>query len=215
MGGFGLFRYLKEKRGRQVSSVIESDREGVVEVIFEGDNNKITVNQNVYKLSQDSQIIGAVKEVLRPALSPDIDKIEFTRGNSRIETVEKAEAEVIIAYEAIANISASMVSIEPQIVDARLTIYSPVFDENSKTWKFIYGGQRVKVDISELGIAEDVLRRGAIRIGDAYVVKLQIGEHKTEKGFRNDYKAICFTQFLPAQSGSQTSLLDLLDPDES
>jgi hypothetical protein len=207
MGGFGLLRYLKEKRGRKPESVVVSDKTGTVEVKFAGDNNKVVINQNVYALSEDKTIISAVKNILRPVLSPDISSVAFMRRGQCVERIDRPQATEIIAMEQPDSLD-DTADIKPQVVDARLTIYAPVFDEKSKVWKFIYGDRPISVDISESGISDDVFARGTMRIGDAYLVKLEIAEHKTEKGYRNSYRALAVTKFLPAPHGFQLPLTD-------
>lgn len=217
IGAFGLFKYLKEKRGRKPDSVQFSDKEGTVELQFDaGQNNKIekiVINQHVYQLSQDRSVIASVKGVLQPTQSPGISAVEFREHGRLIETVHKKEAAEIIARELI-DTEPDSTGLKPQVIDARLTIYSPVFDQDSRMWKFIYGGRVVRVDIHDSGIAEDVMRRGAISIGDAYLVKLEITEHKTENGYRNTYRALSWSQFLPASPGSAQGILDLIERSE-
>ena len=94
--------------------------------------------------------------------------------------------------------------------DARLAIYSPVFDQQSKLWIFRYDGRVIAVDISNSGIVEDVFRRGEITIGVAYLVRLEVTEQKPEKGqYRNNCRAISFNQFLPANFVKQMQLSNL------
>ncbi len=203
LGGFGLFEYLKEKKGRSIESFETSDKDGTIKLKFEGDNNSITITQNVYQLSQDHTVIAAAKSVLQPTQTHGISSVDFKEKGRTITSISKSEATEIITKE-IPLALTSESQLAPQIIDARLIIYAPVFNQGSKVWRFIYSDRIIQVDISDSGIAEDLLRRGGLQIGDAYFVKLEITEIQTEKGkFRNHYRAISFSQFLPAQKGTQ------------
>ena len=213
IGGFGLFAYWKEKRGRPIESIETSDKDGTVKLTFKGDNNSVTVNQYVYQLSQDQTVVASAKSVLLPTQSPGISSVDFKSKGRNITSITKSEAAEIISNETSA-IPLEDTQLAPQVIDARLTIYAPVFSQESHIWKFVYGGKIISVDISNSGIAEDLLRRGEVKIGDAYLVKLEVTEHQTDKGsFRNRYHAISYSQFLPAKIGVQMQLTNLEDND--
>jgi len=210
-GAVGLITYLRKKRGRRPLEIKTVDKDGTVEVRFEGDNNVVTVNNNVYQMSRDSVVINSVKNILLPTQTSDINEVQFRDRGETIESVNKMEAAEIIANEGADGEMLSPGNVPPQVVDARLTIHSPTFDPHSKTWKFIYGGNVIAADISGSGVAEDVMRRGAISIGDAYLVKLEITERQTQSGrFKNHYRVLGFSEFIPAPA--QISLLS--DPDD-
>ena len=88
---------------------------------------------------------------------------------------------------------------EPQEVEAMLTIYSPVFDQEASKWKFLYEGGRITVDISETDIAAGVMDRGGVSVSDRYKVLMEVIKYKTEAGsIKSRYKATKVIKFLPA-----------------
>lgn len=200
-----LIDYFKNKNGRRPIKVTKNDSEGTVTVEFEGDSNNITINQNVYKLANDKQVLSNVKSVLGPLKKEGIDTLEFRESNKVTKIITKKEAINIINRENIEE--SDNTEIGPQILQARLIIESPhLFEPNSK-WKFVHEGRSIFVDISDSGIAEDVRKRGGVRIGDGYLVKLEVTEHTTETGqFRYTYVAKEMIKFLPAVSGSQMDI---------
>lgn len=214
LGGFGLFSFLKAKRGRKPQSIKISDKDGTVELTFKGDKNTVTVNQNVFQLSMDQSVIASVKGILAPTLSPDVSAVEFRDHGRLVEKVHKDEALEIIQKEFV-DPPPDPNQLTPQVIDARLAIYSPVFDQDAKIWRFVHGDRIIKVNVTDSGIPEDVLRRGTVSIGDSYLVSLEITEHKTEKGYRNTYRVLGYTQFLPAQPGAKQYLLELKPDDDA
>ena len=201
----GLWWYLKQKRGKKIKSVSKIDDQGLVSVQFEGDGNQITIHQNVFILSQNQAVLDAAKGVLQPTQTPGIDSVEFRESDSEnksrvVEKIEKAEAADIIEKEKVETVQVETEPLQPQTIDARLIVYGPKLDEKPKQWTFTYNEKNIVVDISESGIADDVLQRGRVNVGDAYLVKLEISEHKTETGgYRPAYRVIGrFKEFLPA-----------------
>lgn len=181
-----------------------SDKDGSVELKFDaGQNNRIGeihLHQNVYQLSNDRSVIAAVKGVLQPTQTRDITAVEFKDRNGRtVEAIDKAHAATIIEQEGF-DVPQDEGALPTQTIDARLTIYSPVFATESKMWKFIYSDHVVKVDISQSGMAEDVIRRGTISIGDAYLVRLEITEHKTANGYPKFLSRVGHTRVLTSES---------------
>jgi len=197
--GLGVFPYLKRKRGRRVTSVSRPDRAGLVTVQLEGQGGPIAIDQNVYNLSRDPTILKSVRGVLRPLQVPGVDRLEIREQGKVLETIDRDEAHDIIESE---DPGPDLdLSDHPTIVDATLAIYSPVFDPKAATWRFLYGDRVIRARVAGSGMAEDILTRGSVKIGDAYAAKLEITPYITQDGrVRHSYRVISVQQFLPAST---------------
>lgn len=78
----------------------------------------------------------------------------------------------------------------PQYINGHITIYSPVFDATKTKWRFKYNNNTETIDISKTNIANFILRRGKVVVGDCFKVKLEIIEKKTKNGYKNDYSVV-------------------------
>lgn len=77
------------------------------------------------------------------------------------------------------------------IVTRNLVVHAPELDKEASHWKFVLDGKIINVDISVTDIATQTMRRGDVRVGDTYKVKLEETEYRTPKGqFRIRYKII-------------------------
>ncbi|UCH62476.1 MAG: hypothetical protein JSU77_11850 [Fidelibacterota bacterium] len=191
---WGLFQYLKKRKARNIVSVVEEDGTGTVKVQIDGESSPIIINQRVYQLSESRKILKSSKGIVAPTQAPGFESVEFRSDEQIHEIIDKQEARDIMRTE----IDEYDEGLEPQIVNAVLKIYSPVFDVHSTTWRFYYGEEIIKADVSETSIAQDVIRRGSINVADIYKVKLQITQRITPAGmYRNDYKIIDILDFTP------------------
>ena len=84
----------------------------------------------------------------------------------------------------------------PQYINGHIIIYSPVFDATKNKWKFEYNKNIETIDISKVDIANFILRRGKVVVGDCFKGKLEIVEKKTKRGYKNDYFVNFFRRFL-------------------
>jgi len=84
----------------------------------------------------------------------------------------------------------------PQYINGHIIIYSPVFDATKNKWKFEYNKNIETIDISKVDIANFILRRGKVVVGDCFKVKLEIVEKKTKNGYKNDYSVIEVLDFI-------------------
>lgn len=197
-GGYGLFKYLKIRRGRKIGLVefTKSNKgENIVSIQCKGDNNTFCIPQRVYELGEDKNIIQACKGIVKPLKSLDIDCVKFKDKSGVQESVDKSDADAIIGTELE---SKEEEIVKPQIVDARLTVHTLSFDTKPIKWKFKYGSDVISVDVSETDIPEETIKRGYARVGDNYKAKLEITERKTETGgYVNDYKIIEVLEFAP------------------
>ena len=195
-GGFGLFKYLKARRGRKIESkeYTEIDKkQNTVQIKFEGDNNIVCVPQQVYELGENKKILQACKGIMNPLQTPGIDFLKFKDIKSVHETIDKKEAGAIISSELLEG-----ETLEPQVIEARLEVHTVTFDIKQSKWKFKYGDNVISVDVSETDIPKKAIERGYVNIGDTYKVKLEIIERQTEAGnYVNDYKIVEVLAFFP------------------
>ena len=197
-GGYGLWQYLKTRKGRNIESVEykqSADGKNVVHIQFEGDNNKFCFPQLIHELGENERVSQTCKEIIRPLQKTGIDKIEFKEKGEIYECITKEEANAIIETETETEDEGK---IRSQIIDALLTVYTPTFDIEKKKWWFKHGDTPINVDISDTGISEETLKRGYVVVGDAYTVKLEITQRKTGMGkYVNDYKIKEILKFIP------------------
>lgn len=78
----------------------------------------------------------------------------------------------------------------PQYINGHITIYSPVFDATKTKWKFEYNKSIETIDISKVDIANFILKRGKVVVGDCFKVKLEVVEKKIKNGYKNDYSVV-------------------------
>lgn len=204
-----LFWYLKSKAGKKVESatlLTDKDSRGMVQVKFTGDNNTILVNQNVFKLGEDPIVRRFAAKFVGPLTKEGYDSIRLGEEyGPRASTINKEDARGIVESGKGAD-DETTETFDPQPVIAHLQISRPDFDVEAKSWKFIYGGKPITVDISQTNIAEQILTRGYVTIGDTWRVKLLIIEKKMASGkYKNDYKVIDVLEFIP---GSQQASLN-------
>lgn len=199
-----LIGYLRYRRGRQIESattIEQGDDTGKVAIRFQGDGNTINVHQHVYRLGESSPVRQAMVKVLAPLDDPGIDSVEFRENDMPVVRVADEDADAIRQSCEVGGDDA----IDPQVVQARLTLYAAVFDPAAKKWKFRYAGNVIDVDISETSIATDAIKRGGVYLSDVYRVDLEITEEKTRSGaFTNRYKIKRVHSFNPGPR--QTSL---------
>lgn len=197
----GLIKFLALRDGRKIESVTKlesTDSRGVVQIKFEGDNNRITINQGVFELSNDPEIRKAAARVVAPVLRDGIDKISFSPSDGRTdEIITKDEARAVTnSHEVLAE--QILETYEPQPMTAHIQVTRPDFDEKGKIWRFRLGDKVVPIDVSDTEIPESVRQRGYIRIGDTWRVKLEVTEKKTAGNrYQHEYKIVKVLEFVP------------------
>jgi len=198
-GGLGLFGYLKLRKGRTVTEIRDSDRQGIVIVQF-GDGNSATVNRDAVELSKSSKIRGAIEGVLAPLGTDGIKRVSFKEGDVELASADESDAKDILASFDVSTASLDIEEeAEPDTVTAWLRVYSPVYDEKADKWRFWYGDHPIYADITETTIARDAIARGGALINDLYKVKLQITQHLTKGGaIRPEFKILQVIDFREA-----------------
>jgi hypothetical protein len=198
-GGLGLFGYLKLRKGRTVTEIRDSDRQGIVIVQF-GDGNSATVNRDAVELSKSSKIRAAIEGVLAPLGTDGIKRVSFKEGDVELASADESDAKDILASFDVSTASLDIEEeAEPDTVTAWLRVYSPVYDEKADKWRFWYGDHPIYADITETTIARDAIARGGALINDLYKVKLQITQHLTKGGaIRPEFKILQVIDFREA-----------------
>ena len=192
-GVVGLFRLLKLLKGRRIASTttIEAkDGRDLVRVTIEGDNNTvIVVPEQTIELLRDENAVASVKKVVQPITKAGYESVEFEFDDDIVEKIDKDEASDIALIEA-SEIETTEKD-QPQIINAWITVYSPVYDTKAKApkWRFKFGDAHEYMDISETNIAELAILRGGAMIDDAYQVELELTqEHKPNGTITNHFK---------------------------
>ena len=180
--GLSLFAFLKIKNGRRVTSIQrtqDTDTSGdvIVNIKIEGDNNTVHVPNNVLKLSENKKILQTVNETLGPIESGDADRVEFRQADTPIASFDRNDTTAIVRSCDTGPedlITLDVAATKPEIVTATLYVYSPVFDNKAKTWRFNYKRKHIYADISKTGIARDAMKRGGSFTNDRYRVRMEI-----------------------------------------
>ena len=95
----------------------------------------------------------------------------------------------------------------PQVFKAWVRVYSPVYDQSAKSWRFHLGEAVVYMDITETDIAEKVLARGGASTADAYHVTLEMSQDRTpSSALTYRYKILELLSFKPGEIGTQMRL---------
>src|SRR6266702_4312988 len=172
----GLFGYLKWRNGRKVESVQEvKDSPGAVVIKVEGDNNTFQIGSDVFRLSQNPQVLEAVEGTLTPIEHKEAKAIEFRKDDKPLVTFKENDVKAIVAScEEPAEVDfVEEEEEEPKVVTAVLYSHGPVFDTTASNWRFLYRRKPIYADIRETNIAKDAVKRGGSFMNDRYKVKME------------------------------------------
>jgi hypothetical protein len=212
-GVFGLFKLLRWIKDRKVTSteMIVKDGKNVVQIKIEGDNNVVNIYPETLTLLRNETVISNVKKVVAPVTREGYDKLEFESPKTGlIERIEKADAAAIasVRNDGIEESATDA----PQIIEAWVTVYSPVYDPKAPKWRFKFGEVREYIDISATEIAAQAIKRGGALVDDAYRVRLEITqEHKPSGVIKNHYKIVEVLDFKPARLAHQRDAFKDMD----
>ena len=203
---YGLLKFLKWlKEGNADTSELKVENSSNSTTIITGPNASITVYSPTYELSKDQIVLKNVKKVVSPITKDGYDSVEF-ESNNEVEALSSKDAASII--DATSHAAEELNN--PQFVKAWVTVYSPVYDKSSTSWRFRFGESHHYMDISKTDIAKNALERGGAMIEDSYYVRLQITQERTNSGsLKNSYKILKVLDFRPAPR--QSSILDSLE----
>jgi hypothetical protein len=196
----GVFGYLKWKNGRKVERVEPLKDSPIVIVKVEGNNNTIQINRDVWKLSENKQVLEGVEGALSPVEDRTSESIEFRENDKPMAAFRREEVKAIIAScEAAPDpIIVENEEVEPKTVTANLYAYGPVFDAKAPNWRFRYRNKPIYADVRETTIAKDAVTRGKSAMNDRYRVRMEVRPAAIEGGDTH-YRIIDVLDFQPAE----------------
>lgn len=204
-GHYGVLQVLAWLKGREPRVVIDqTDAQGSVVLMVNGDHNQVTVAPEVATLVLDPAVVRKSQQLVAPLHREGYESLEFetARGTT---VVDRTMAADIAAYRV--PTAASDTPENRQIFTAWITVYSPVYDRDSKSWRFRFGDAVVAMDITETDIADRAVERGGALIEDRYLVRLEITQRLTaNQRIENRYKILDVLEFQPARPPQQGGL---------
>jgi hypothetical protein len=203
--GYSLFKFLRWKQDKKESQIqINQGANGNTVVInIEGDNNSVTIPEEVYRLSKNVQVVDSVKTITAPVANEiGIDEVAFLHNSKVALKIGKPEAEEIQKARADSEEN------PPQFFTAHIVVHAPVLDPKSKNWKFKLNGRIETINIEKTKIAEQSMERGGVNVGDTYKVKIKMVERKTKSGeFKTDFSVEDVLEFYPGTRLKQAPLI--------
>lgn len=197
-----LFDFLKWKKDKPVTKIDNPEQPGLITIQITGSDNTINISPEVFKLAENRRVLDAVKDTMAPIDMDGAKRIEFKEGDQPVASFDKAEVRDIELACDVQEPFAPDYLIEeaaPDSVVATLYVYSPVFDEKAKRWRFVYGRDRkhIYADISGTSIAADAIKRGGSFMNDRYRVRMEVTSPETPDG-EPHHKIIEVLEFTPA-----------------
>lgn len=193
-GGFSVwavYRWIMANRKPGQDMKIEK-QDNSCTISISGTGNQIHVDQQVLQIARNPEVQESFRRMLRPLKSRGIDKVTFV-GDSDETVITREEASAVLQ----ASPGDIGVDIHPQTLRGHITIHSPTFDATSKKWKFKWNSRVETIDISQTDIADQVMQRGMVRLGDAFEVEMEVIEKKLKTGYKQYFKVIRVIAFKP------------------
>ncbi|WP_202639255.1 hypothetical protein [Bradyrhizobium sp. CCBAU 051011] len=218
-----LLDYLKWKKGNKVEKVEKVEKEAtpvedasgnstttpsqhVTIQIIGGEGNTINIHPDVIKLAESSRVLDAVKETFTPIEMNEANRVEFRENDQPVMLIEKSDVrEIVLAADTPDAVKESKTEVPANIV-ATLYVYSPVFDERAKRWRFLYNRDKhIYADISGTSIGADAMKRGGSFVNDRYRVRMEVTPPATDDKEAH-YKIIEVLEFTPAPQQGNLAL---------
>ncbi len=197
----GLFGYLKWRNGRKVESVQEvNNSPGAVVIKIEGEGHTLQMGKDVFRLSQNPEVLEAVEGTLAPIKDHgEARAIEFRKDDKPVVAYRENDVKAIIASceDPGGAEPEEREEEKPKVVTAVLYAHGPVFDVKAPNWRFLYRKKAIYADIRETKIAKDAVKRGGSFMNDRYKVKMEVTP-ATDK-VEPRYKIIEVLEFTPAE----------------
>jgi hypothetical protein len=218
-----LLDYLKWKKGNQVEKV-ETVEKGATPVedatgnsitppqhvtiqIIGGEGNTINIHPDVIKLAESPRVLNAVKETFTPIELNEASRVEFRENDQPVMMIERTDVREIVLAADTPNVVEVAKTEVPATIVATLHVYSPVFDEKAKRWRFLYNRDKhIYADISKTSIGSDAMKRGGSFVNDRYRVRMEVTPPDTDDGDPH-YKIIEVLEFTPAPQQGNLPLL--------
>ena len=204
---YGLYKFLEWRKGRKVQVTTDSheERKEKVTVQIENGEEKITIEKEVWELSQNTEVLKMAAKTIQPLQENGYETIEFEEEPGKVQEISIEAANDISASTKIAICQ----EFERQEFTVWLSVYAPVYKSNAKQWRFNFGGKTEYFDISRTNIAKDAIERGGALMDDLYHVKVELTQSVSTSGkIKNSYTIVEVIEFRPASTiVSQVELL--------
>ena len=204
-GGVGLYKFLRWKKDRKIdpTTVIENEKKGTVTITIDPDD-AITIKKETWELSKNKEVVKMAGKAIAPLQKDGYSSMEFEGSDKSKQRITKEEAKDIIT--SVKSYDAQQLT-EPQIIEAWLSVYSPVYKADAKKWRFLFGGSVEYFDISNTDIAKEAIQRGGAFTDDLYHVKAEITQSLNQSGkIKNEYSIIEVIEFKQVQQLIQTEI---------
>lgn len=187
------------KPGQKITTTTE---EGKVVININGTGNTVNVDPMVYKLAADPRVRSGYLQLMSPLGEPGIEEAAFVHNSDEILITQEEAKPVLEAGEVDLDLD-----VDPQIVEGHIVIYSPVLVANAKTWKFKWNDRVESINIGKSNIAQTILDRGKVVVGDAFRVKMEVVEKRRKKqGYKQHFTVIEVLEFKPFDGSAQGAL---------
>lgn len=188
---FKVVKWLYQRKKNNEITIVKRNGDKILLSVKDKDE-KIEMQESMYRAAISENIQESIKNTLKPNLSEGIEKTTFIhKGVENSYNEEDAND-----YKDVLNLELDPEAEEQEIV-GHIVIHAPVFEKNSKKWKFKWNNKVEPIDISETNISEMILNRGKVAIGDAFRVKLSMIEKKQKRGYKQFYKVKEVLEFIP------------------
>jgi hypothetical protein len=182
-GTTSLLDFLKWKKNKQVETVKPTEpskpdapQTNVTIQIIGGDGNTINVHPDVIRLAGDPRVLDAVKDTFAPIEMHEATRVEFREDDQPVSSIGRDDVrDIVLATDATELVKNGSDDAATKTFITTLYVYSPVFDERAKRWRFLYDRDKhVYFDISETSIAADAMKRGGSFRDDRYRVRIEL-----------------------------------------
>lgn len=147
--GGGAFALLKLLKGGEQTPFQISAASGHV-VVITGEGAQVTFAPETLALVQDKGFVDKAKTVMRPLSKPGYSEVSFVQGKDEVVTIEREEAERILAAPSDSIVDTPSESVSH--IRGVVRIKSPQYEGNAK-WSLLWNGRAI--DAEMVGPAAD------------------------------------------------------------
>ena len=155
----GLFQLLKRLQGRTPKVTDISPNSVTIEAdwisldgVGEAENIRIVMPTEVFRLSQNKNIIKAASEALMPLQRKSVNKITVREGTEELDSFVESD---VSSFSEIPQVGESIESVTRQT----LTIVTTQFSEFSRQWRFNDGNKVNSYTVMDDEFRDSVMRR--------------------------------------------------------
>jgi len=137
-----LFKLIKWLSGRGESGTkFQVTNEGGMTTLVDGKGNNVTVNQNVFLLASDPQVLERVKKVVQPLQKPGYDTLSFVDGEEIVDTLTTEDAR---RANDLPNTVLDSSHEDTSNIRGHIRIKSAQYEGAAK-WSVMWGGRSIDV----------------------------------------------------------------------